>query len=60
MIITCSQDRVNLIKKVLASLGPLPVSEVGRITQDEGEVVLVRKDESRDKLTPLGFDHFRK
>ncbi len=59
LIITCSQDRVNLIKKVLASLGPLPVSEVGRITQDEGEMVLIRKNESRDKLTPLGWDHFR-
>lgn len=60
LIITCSPDRVGFIKEALSSLGPLPVSEVGRITRDEGEVVLIRNNEWRDKLNPLGWDHFRK
>lgn len=60
LIITCSPDGVSPVAELLASLGTVPVSEVGRITGEEDGVMLIRRDASREKLTPLGWDHFRK
>ncbi|MFC1580834.1 thiamine-monophosphate kinase, partial [Thermodesulfobacteriota bacterium] len=60
LIITCSPDRVSRIQKALTSLEALTVSEVGRITRHEGEMILIREDASREKITPSGWDHFRK
>lgn len=59
LIITCHPDRVDHIKAVLAPFGPLAVSEVGRITKEEGKVVLIRDDGSQESLTLSGWDHFR-
>lgn len=60
LIITCPPDRVDQIKGVLAPFGPLPVTEVGRITEEEGRVVLIRDDGSQEVLTVSGWDHFRR
>ena len=60
LIITCPPDRVGHIKGVIAPLGPLPVSEVGRITKTEGKVVLIHDDGSQEGLALSGWDHFRR
>lgn len=60
LITTCSPERVSLIKEALAPLGTLPVSEVGRITREEGTMILINENASREKITPSGWDHFRK
>jgi thiamine-monophosphate kinase len=59
LIITCSPDRVDHIREAVASVGAVLVAEVGRLTREEKEVILIRKDASREKLTPSGWDHFK-
>jgi thiamine-monophosphate kinase len=59
LIITCSPDGVKPIEDALASIGTVAISEVGRMTGEEGNMVLIREDTSKERLTPSGWDHFK-
>ncbi len=58
LIITCGPADVDRIKAAVASAGDVPVTEVGRITGQSGEIVLVASDGSRLKRSAKGWDHF--
>jgi len=58
LLITCAPDRVNDVRRAIRGVGPLPVTEVGRITEDHGTVHLILPDGVRRRLNPSGWDHF--
>lgn len=58
LLITCAPDRVKDVRRAIRGVGPLPVTEVGRITEDHGTVHLISPDGVRRRLNPSGWDHF--
>jgi thiamine-monophosphate kinase len=60
LIITCQEGNAKLIQSIAASCEPpVPLTEVGRITENAGEIDLLLQDGTRHPLTASGWDHFR-
>ena len=60
LIITCRMEDVALLHSLAARCGlPVPLTEVGRITAEAGEISLILPDGSRQPVSPSGWDHFR-
>lgn len=60
LIITCAEAKVKSIQDLAAACDPpLVVTEVGRISDQAGEMVLIDREGRRDPLIPAGWDHFR-
>lgn len=60
LIITCRKENVTLISSLAARSGvPVPLTEVGRIIGQAGEISIVLPDGSRHPVRPSGWDHFR-
>jgi thiamine-monophosphate kinase len=60
LIITCSPERVEEIRSVIAKSTEDPVSEIGRITDASDKIQLVLPDGTRRHIAPAGWYHFRK
>lgn len=58
LILTCPPDRIASVRAAIASVGDVPVSEVGRITDRPGVVELQLPDGERRRITRGGWDHF--
>lgn len=59
LIITCLPDSVSQIRSAIAEVSDVPVTEVGRITDEAENIQLILADGTRHRLTPAGWDHFR-
>jgi thiamine-monophosphate kinase len=59
LVITCPPRHVDSLRAVIAEQGPVPVTEVGRITGATREITLLLPDGKRCPLKPASWDHFR-
>lgn len=60
LIITCPQRQVTRIKSAVAEVSDVSVTEVGRITDTKDEIWIAFPDGRQTKITPAGWDHFKK
>ncbi len=60
LIITCPPKNVTQIRSTVSQCCPVLVSEVGRITDNAGEIFLLFPDGTKHPVKPSGWDHFRK
>ncbi len=60
LVMTCRPEDVASLRSVAAQCCPVPLTEVGRITGDVGEITLVLPDGDRHPLKPSGWDHFQR
>jgi len=56
LVITCRPPDLALLRSVS---GPVPLAEVGRITDAVGEMALILADGTRTPVKGSGWDHFR-
>jgi len=59
LVITCSPQDVATLRSVVARCCPVPLTEVGRITDAVREIILVLPDGERRPLKLSGWDHFK-
>ncbi len=59
LVITCRPEDVALLLSKSAQCCPVPVTEIGRITERPGEIALLMSDGQRRPVRPSGWDHFR-
>jgi len=59
LVITCRPRDLALLRSVVAGCCPVLLTEVGRITNAPGEMILVLPDGGRHPIKPSGWDHFR-
>ena len=60
LVITCRLEDVALLRAITARCGlPVPLTEVGRITGEAGEIALILPDGSKHPVSPSGWDHFK-
>ncbi|MGC1403450.1 MAG: thiamine-phosphate kinase [Thermodesulfobacteriota bacterium] len=59
LVITCRPEDVALLLSKSAQCCPVPVTEIGRITERPGEIALLLSDGQRRPIKPAGWDHFR-
>jgi len=60
LIITCLPENVVRIRSIIAEISDVSVSELGKITDKEGDMRLILPDGSEYPLSPKGWDHFLK
>ncbi|MEW6184831.1 MAG: thiamine-phosphate kinase [Thermodesulfobacteriota bacterium] len=60
LIITCPEKNLNPVRSLAAACNlPALLTEVGRISDQVGEMVLIDREGRRHPLLPAGWDHFR-
>jgi thiamine-monophosphate kinase len=59
LVITCQPRHVESLRSVISRKGPVPVTEVGRITDASREINLLFPDGQKRPLKPSSWDHFR-
>lgn len=60
LIITCRPGDAALLRSLAVQCGlPVPLTEIGTISAEAGEISLILPDASRQTVTPSGWDHFR-
>lgn len=59
LVITCRSEDISLLLSESARCCPVPITEVGRITEAAGEITLLLSDGQRHPINPSGWDHFR-
>ena len=60
LIITCRPEEVNPLGSLAARCGlPVPLTEVGRITDQSQGISLILSDGTRQPVPSSGWDHFR-
>ncbi len=55
LIVTCASGHAEALRQAAA---PVPLTRVGRITDSEGRMDLIRRDGTRSTLSPEGWNHF--
>ncbi len=60
LIITCRPEDVPRVRSTVSQCCPVLVTEVGRITDQTGEIFLLLPDGTKHPVKPAGWDHFRK
>jgi thiamine-monophosphate kinase len=60
LILTCRPEQLDLIRAEVSEISDVPVSEIGRITENIGDINVIAPDGSITKLKPKGWDHFIK
>ena len=60
LIITCAPENVAKIRSAVASVGDVPVAEVGKLTDSVDDIQLILPDGTSRQITPAGWDHFSK
>lgn len=60
LILTCSPEHLDMIRDEMSEISDVPVSEIGRITEHEGNIGVIAPEGSVTKLKPKGWDHFTK
>ncbi len=60
LVVTCRLEDVPLLHSLAAQCGlTVPLTEIGRITGEAGEISLILSDGSRQSVKTSGWDHFR-
>ena len=59
LVITCRPKDVATLRSVVARCCPVPLTEVGRITDAAREIILLLPDGERRPVKLSGWDHFR-
>jgi thiamine-monophosphate kinase len=59
LVITCKPSDVSLMRDCGLPPGSPPLTEIGKITGNRGEITLVLPDGERKPVHPLGWDHFK-
>ncbi len=59
LVITCRPQDVDFLRSVVGWCCPVPLTEVGRITDTARAVTLVLPDGTRHPVEPASWDHFR-
>ena len=57
LIITCLPENVNKIRETILTISDIPVTEVGRIKEDEG-IYLLHSNGVKSPIIASGWDHF--
>ncbi|MBW1781632.1 MAG: thiamine-phosphate kinase [Deltaproteobacteria bacterium] len=60
LIITCTPEHVDEIRSLITAQSPIPVTEIGRITDLSGDITLTSSDGVSRTIDPSGWDHFAK
>jgi len=59
LVITCRPQDVTLLRSIATRFCPVPLTEVGRITDAASEIILLLPDGGRRMVKVSGWDHFR-
>jgi len=60
LIITCRPENVSRIRTTISQNSSVSVSEVGRITDQPGEIFIILTDGTKLPAKPSGWDHFQR
>lgn len=60
LIITCRPENVSRIRTAISQHSSVHVSEVGKVTDQPGEIFVVLADGKKNPVKPSGWDHFQK
>jgi thiamine-monophosphate kinase len=60
LLITCRSEDVDRLRLVVSGSSPVLLTEVGRITDTAGKIVLRLPDGAKRPVKPSGWDHFGK
>ena len=60
LIITCPPEHVDEIRSLITSMSPMPVTDIGRITDISGDIQLTSTDGISLRVSHSGWDHFTK
>ena len=58
LIITCPSDGADRIRSAIAAVSDVPVTEVGRVTDERGAIHLILHGGKKRRLAAAGWDHF--
>lgn len=58
LIFTCPPDKIDQIKEAISRIDPVPVTEIGQITEQEDLMQWIHPDGTRSPIEPTGWDHF--
>lgn len=59
LILTCSPDYIEKIRSIVTGVSEIPLTEIGRITEDKYKIQLILPDGRKRPVTPSGWDHFK-
>ena len=59
LVITCRPQDVTLLRSIAARCCPVPLTEVGKITEGAREITLLLPEGDRRTVKLSGWDHFR-
>jgi thiamine-monophosphate kinase len=60
LLITCRSEDMDRLRLVISESSPVLLTEVGRITDAAGKIVLQLPDGTKHPVKPSGWDHFGK
>jgi len=58
LIITCAPEHADKIRSLITALNPIPVTDIGRITGETGNIELTYSDGISREISHSGWDHF--
>jgi len=58
LIFTCPPDKIDQIKEAISRIDPVPVTEIGQITEQEDLMQRIHPDGTGSPIEPTGWDHF--
>jgi thiamine-monophosphate kinase len=58
LVVTCAVDHVERIQAVVAALSPAPVTRVGTMTDETGDIRMILPDGRERSVIAAGWDHF--
>ena len=60
LILTCTSEQVSAVRNAVFKIGRLEVTEIGRMTEKEGDIELIDREGKARKTGFTGWDHFAK
>ena len=60
LILTCRPENLAVIRAAVSEISDVPVTEIGKITDNEEAISVIGTDGSIVKIKPKGWDHFTK
>lgn len=58
LIITCPPSNLDLIRSTIDRISDIPLTEIGRITDEAGSIKLLLPDGTQREVQPDGWNHF--